>query len=228
MSLYEDKKNNKLLSINQELEKLLLERKRIDELIRNLKKNKLKIENNKYFNYNIGLELIRYIVSKIEGKDYLLKNYVYNYNYTFIGKETNNKSFSVRIDYLTTKEKEQESIDELKERCKTVDKIYYTHSINYKDNNLLIPSNNFIQLTSYRYMNEPDNIYFNNDNISTIDTSSPILNIDSKICDSKYFYIFDYVNKVIEYRLDNNDFDLDIEEIKKIIDSYINNVKLDK
>lgn len=48
--------------------------------------------------------------------------------------------------------------------------------------------------------------------------------IPSKICDERYFYIIDYINNVIGYRLDKYD-DINFFEMRLLADVYVKNHK---
>lgn len=49
--------------------------------------------------------------------------------------------------------------------------------------------------------------------------------LNSAICDDRYCYIIDFMNEVINYRLDKEDFSISLEEMMILADNFIQSYK---
>lgn len=177
-----------------------------EEKINILNYEKNKIMNLKYLDANDSIDAILYLVNKIEDKEY--KKIVVPIKYKGI--------------YLT-KNKEETLINEFNVVGLTNDENFpqIEKYGTYNEQNLNIPFVNFFKLAHYNkkfekslkinYLNDSYPKYCNN-------MSS---NVDSFISDHRFLYIKDYIRKLIDYRLENENYKITLAEMITIADQFV-------
>ncbi len=172
-----------------------------------LNKDYTNLEQINQFNLNDILEIITYLVSKIENKDYLLKSLPVLISV--------NQSFKYNLVYLTEEDKQSLAFHELQKR--------FSHMIDksaIEDNNI---GNNYLQLLIYKE-NDLNLVIFDDfdskTKIYTYMKDTPIIP-HTKIYDLRYNYIYAFLNMVIEHKLEN--LFLTKEDIYKIAEEFIEN-----
>lgn len=116
------------------------------------------------------------------------------------------------------------AIDEIKKRfsCEFINNSSLVYG-NMVNSFLSVPSDNYIQLAYYKKDEDSKDIRYSYDkDFSVINLKGKF--IASKICDERYFYIIDYINNVIGYRLDKYD-DINFFEMRLLADVYVKNHK---
>ncbi len=116
------------------------------------------------------------------------------------------------------------AIDEIKKRfsCEYINDLSFVNG-NIVNRFLNVPSDNYIQLTYYKKDEEFKEIKYSVcDDFEVINLKKNY--ILSRICDKRYFYIIDYINSVVSYRLDKA-LDINFFEMKLLADVYVKNHK---
>ena len=166
----------------------------------------------KYFNLNELFEIIKYLVNKIEEKDYSIAKYniiIKGYKITKVSGISKNKvPYNGTIICLVDSEN--------KERLNK-----YFSSNEFEQNELNKTSNEYIQLTYYR-STISNRISMKNDFIPITNMKN---DIEFKINNNSYSYILDFVNKLYEYKLDKEDVSISYGEMKLLADEFINEYK---
>ena len=169
-----------------------------------------RIKNTKYLDFDDSTNAIRYLVSLIEDKTYLLKTTKIPIKKGYIASYLSN-SISINniynLLYLVEKDKVEYAYDEIKNKFKEINNIKYLENKN----------NNYIQLTYYKD-NNTNLIYY----LDQFDNSN---NIKSQIVDSKYYYIYDYINSVLNYKLEVIDLGIGYEEMKVLATKFVYDFK---
>lgn len=160
-------------------------------------------------------EIIEYLVSSIEQEEYKVEKL-----------HVNVKSSSYRVDnmiseytflYLVKKDKKQEAINEIKEQynINTINDELYIKNSNDMEQSYI--SDNYVKLSFYsKYVG--NKMKFNNQ------TSGKIIPIN--IIDDRFNYINEFIDELLNKKLDTRDFNLSISEIKLFIDNYAEKNKI--
>ena len=210
-----EQNSNKIEMLKNERNKEIYDSiKKIDSIyekrINELEKEKNKIMNSIYLDLNDSVDAILYLVNKIENNEY--NKVVIPIVYKGIhlqkqGEETINEDYLVvglskDIEYLQIRE-------------------YAT----YNEQNLNISFTNFLKLAHFN-KNIKDNIKVNylNDTYSKY-CNNMCSNINSFISDHRFLYIKDYIRKVIDYRLEKDNYEITLDEF---INEYNDSKKLIK
>lgn len=206
--------SNKIKLLKEERNKLLYDSiKQIDDTYEK-KINELINERNKiidvgYLDLNDSIDAIVYLVNKIE-KD-IYQKVTIQIRYKGIQLQDNVET-TIMADYLVIGLTNDEKNVELNE--------YST----YKEENLNIPFYNFIKLAHFNVKNK-DNIKVNylNDTYSKYSNDTSI--IDSFISDYRFSYIKEYILKVIDYKLNKDNFEITLDEMLRLADSFVDEYK---
>lgn len=174
----------------------------------NIKKlEKRRLNNIEYLNSNDSIQAIEYLVNQIEEENYYKVMIPIKYNGKYLTKM--GESYIINNFYVfgLTKDKEKVEIkpneiyteDELNNQYDNFLKLYH-YNKNFGDIHINV-----------NYLSNNYNAYCNN-------MSS---NVDSYICDERFSYIKDYIEKVIEYRLDKKEYKINLDDMIKIADIFI-------
>ena len=163
------------------------------------------LESLSYFNRNYIFDIILYLVNNIESSKYVLRTIP-----VLISVGT---SFKYNLVYLSRDDMESASLYELKTRFpRMVDKSEITRA-NVSDN--------YLELLIYKD-SDNENIIFDDSDTKVQDYMKDIPIIPhSKIYDTRFSYIYDFLNLVIDKRIESNSL-LSIEELYKLADEFIN------
>lgn len=184
------------------------------------KERLLKIE---YINKKDSFSAISYLVSKMEGIDCsVLEIPIMLYEQNIIDGKGSFQEYVLAC--LVFDNNKELAIDEIKKRfsCEFINNSSLVYG-NMVNSFLSVPSDNYIQLAYYKKDEESKDIRYSYDkDFSVINLKGKF--IASKICDERYFYIIDYINNVIGYRLDKYD-DINFFEMRLLADVYVKNHK---
>jgi len=216
------------MTTNIEIEKKKLKEEKA-AIKKEMAKLKTKLENitNKEYqlttidSYNAQdiLEIIAYLVSKIEDKNFIIKEEHISF---FIKK----KKFEIApysLVYLTEKAKA-----EIKQRFPySLEQIISIYSLSdkiapslytYTNDIFSIPSDNYIQLLYYNRIFGVNQLTFQNKNDTEI-----IRDRNAQIFDKRYLYIYDFINLLTTFRLSKKDFTITKEEMIAVANEFIKN-----
>ena len=180
--------------------------------IKNLQKESLsKIQ---YLNANNIINAIEYLVNQIEEEKYYQVVIPIKYKGKYLTKMKESYLINNFNVYGLTKDKSKVEI--------RPNQIYTEEELNR-------PYDNFLNLChcnksfsdehlKVNYLNDKYNEYCNN-------MSS---NIDVQISNKKFSYIKDYIEKVVDYKLDKDGFEVSLDEMKKIADEFVSEYKYSK
>ena len=200
---------------------------RLTEQYDKIKKSYHSILLARFLDFDDSVYAIAYLIEKIEGKTYSVKEFstkLYQPTYPIPSKPNYSipKEYDYKICYLVTEEKEEEALQELKSRFTISD-------INNEDNyyniieGLRNPSENYIQIAYYK-KNNPKKIDFTFNNFACAKAEQDTF-IISQLCDERYAYILDYVEMLIEHRLDDDNLQISLDEMLAIADNYAQEYK---
>lgn len=157
-------------------------------------------------------EILEYLVSNIEGENYKLKEL--NVNKKTSSYHIENMILEYTFLYLVKDNNEVQAEHEIKEKygIYSIEGENYIRNVN--DMNKLDLSDNYVKLSFYNKNNEK-NVRFN---------SSEERNLVSIIInDNRFNYINDYINELLNKKLDRSSFKLTEDEIKMVTDNFIKN-----
>lgn len=187
----------------------------------NIKQTESRLFNSRYIDIELSNEAIAYLVGKMENKiysTYTLKTDLYSFSRTNIGTVID--SVKHNIVYLIETQK-LEKIKEILTNLFTLNDDEYFYSEYQRINsNLLLISDDYIQLSYYNDQKIDRKITYSNRNIVDINSSCNSL-IESKLCDIRYSYIIDYMNSIYNYRLKKEDMTINLDEMKLLADQFI-------
>ena len=215
------KKQNELFNIKKnEIKKLEEELKTLQKLYQNKINQKYeeqqKIADLKYVNIKDSTEAIAYLVSLVKSKNYIVKEFktkIYTQD-IFSRSKVKPVLEDYTIVYIVDKNKEKQALKELKERFEMHDDI----EEKYLDRNdyLKIPSDHYIELAYYKD-HDPKQIYY--DRIIHVNDRYSFAS-ESKICDEKYAYILDYMDSVLNYKINNKNYEITLDEMKGLAHTF--------
>lgn len=211
----------------------------LQEKIEILKQKKQKIFQVDEYDRKESLEIITYLVGKIEEKNYVSRERTIE---SYINDFETIRYIKYTLVYLVEKNMEEIAEKEISDRfpgSPSRDKYktegyYETAYSNYKINSakvlpklLDMPSDKYIQLAYYFEENDDGKISYTNKNHFNNNQQYPsITQINSsKICDERYHYIVDFMDMVTEYKLLKPDFELSKKEMYKLADEFISSYK---
>ncbi len=172
-----------------------------------------KINEATYIDKTDGLELARYLVSNIEKEEYCISEIPVKY----FKLPEESKSINYKLVYLIKKDKKKK-VEEI-----LSNKFIFNSSQSIIKFIMDLPCNDYILLTYYKDTDIP-RIYFSNDNKLnlTFESSSEI---NSYISDSRYQYIIDFMNKVVESKLNNFCYNINNKKLYKMADEFIDDYR---
>ena len=197
-------------------------KKKYEEKIQELKKIQQSILNIQYVSLKDSQEAIARLISLIEEKDYVVKEFttkLYYPKYYMKNLISKHHGEDYYIHYAVDKDKEHEAERDLRERFEPM-------AWELNDRYLSIPSDNYIQLAYYKDT-DVKKIYYTNRNVFDVNTY-PNFGLESKICDERYHYILDYMDSVVKYKLDQKDFNISLDEMKILAYSFAQDYKQNK
>ena len=212
-----DRKNNAKNYINENISNIEKQIKILNEQKEYYEKKLENLENYDSFTKQEIKELIEYLVTSMEEEKYVIKKFHMN---------TKSSSYHVKnliseytFFYLVKEDNQQEAIREIKEK-------YNVSTINdenyIKDTNIMNKpdiSNNYVKLSFY-------NKYSRNQVKFSSKKDENIIPIN--IIDDRFKYINDFIENVMNKKLDERDFKLSISEMKLLVDSFITKNKKEK
>ena len=212
-----DRKNNAKNYINENISNIEKQIKILNEQKEYYEKKLENLENYDSFTKQEIKELIEYLVTSMEEEKYVIKK---------IHMNTKSSSYHVKnliseytFLYLVKEDNQQEAIREIKEK-------YNVSTINdenyIKDTNIMNKpdiSNNYVKLSFY-------NKYSRNQVKFSSKKDENIIPIN--IIDDRFKYINDFIENVMNKKLDERDFKLSISEMKLLVDSFITKNKKEK
>ncbi len=225
---FREKQKRKLDAVLKEIIGLTYQKSRAmekyDALIADACGRKEKLLKIEYINKKDSFSAISYLVSKMEGIDCsVLEIPIMLYEQNIVdGKGSFQEYVLVCLVFDDNKEL---ALDEIKKRfsCEFISNSSLVYG-NMVNSFLSVPSDNYIQLAYYKKDEESKDIRYSYDDKDFSVTDSKEKFISSKICDERYFYIIDYINNVIGYRLDKYD-DINFFEMRLLADVYVKNHK---
>ena len=207
-----EQNSNKIEMLKNERNKEIYDSiKKIDSIyekrINELEKEKNKIMNSIYLDLNDSVDAILYLINKIENNEY--KKVVIPIVYKGIHLQKQGEEI-INEDYLVVG------------LSKDVEYLQIREYATYNEQNLNISFTNFLKLAHFN-KNIKDNIKVNylNDTYSKY-CNNMCSNINSFISDHRFLYIKDYIRKVIDYRLEKDNYEITLDEMLKIADEFIN------
>lgn len=205
-----DRKNNARENINQNIKHVQGQIKLLKNQKEYYEKKLKQLEKYDTFSKEEVKEIIEYLVSKIEQEEYKVEKL-----------HVNVKSSSYRVDnmiseytflYLVKKSKKQEAINEIKKQYDiyTINDELYIKNSNDMENSYI--SDNYVKLSFY-------NKYLGHEMKFNSEKSDNIISIN--IIDGRFDYINNFIDELLNKKLDSRDFNLSISEMKLLIDGYV-------
>ena len=205
-----DRKNNARENINQNIKHVQGQIKLLENQREYYQKKLEQLEKYDSFSKEEVKEIIEYLVSNMEDK-----------NYTVEKLHVNVKSSSYRIDnmvseytflYLVDNNKKEEALNEIKEKYEIneINNEYYIKNSNDMEKSYI--SDNYVKLSFYnKYLGHE--MKFNDEKRDNI--------ISINIIDDRFDYINNFIDELLNKKLDSRDFNLSISEMKLLIDGYV-------
>ena len=207
-----EQNSNKIEILKEERNKEIYDSiKKIDSIyekrINELEKEKNKIMNSIYLDLNDSVDAILYLINKLENNEY--KKVVIPIVYKGIHLQKKGEEI-INEDYLVVG------------LSKDIEYLQIREYATYNEQNLNISFTNFLKLAHFN-KNIKDNIKVNylNDTYSKY-CNNMSSNINSFISDHRFLYIKDYIRKVIDYRLEKDNYEITLDEMLKLADEFIN------
>lgn len=225
---FREKQKRKLDAVLKEIIGLTYQKSRAmekyDALIADACGRKEKLLKIEYINKKDSFSAISYLVSKMEGIDCsVLEIPIMLYEQNIVDGKGSFQEYVLAC--LVFDDNKELALDEIKKRfsCEFISNSSLVYG-NMVNSFLSVPSDNYIQLAYYKKDEESKDIRYSYDDKDFSVTDSKEKFISSKICDERYFYIIDYINNVIGYRLDKYD-DINFFEMRLLADVYVKNHK---
>lgn len=189
--------------------------------IKELSKEYYSVLLSRYLDLDISTQALAYLLSKVEQQEYIVKEFktkLYRPTYPSYSNPQycEPEEFTYNICYLVKETNEEEAKQELEKK--------YTKKEDYFKVNkyLKIPSENYIQIAYYKGNKQGKRIEYTYNNCVSI-TDIPDTFIVSSLCDERYEYIIDYIEKIIEHKLEQPKGQITLEEMKQIADEFVKN-----
>lgn len=185
------------------------------------KQTERRLFESRYIDIELSNTAISYLVSNIENRlysIYVLNTDLFSFSRTNIGTTVN--SIKHNIIYLVDDVKKEEIKRALIDKFTVDNREYFYSEYQRINSNLSLINDDYIQLAYYNDQQVNRKITYSARNITDINSASNPL-IESKICDSRYDYIFDYMNSVYNYRLKKEDMNISLDEMILLADQFI-------
>lgn len=212
-----DKKRDRKETINSNLYHIERQIQFLKEQKENYEKKLENLEKYDIFTINELKEILEYLVSSFEGENYTLETI--NINKKSSSYHVENMISEYTFLYLTKENNKDIAKEEIRKKhdIKVVNGKNYIENINSLSKSDL--SDNYIKLALYnRYgLNK---IRFNKSKENDI----ILVNIE----DERFNYINDFINELLNKKLDKSSFKLSKDEIKSLTDDFINKYKDEK
>lgn len=224
--IYKEKQDEMIHNIYQKIQKLEDEKncilKKYDKEIQTLKDEKVKIALANYFNIVDSFQVIAYLVSQIEGVNYQKgEDEITLYAHACYAKIVYPYPVSYKLAYLVQDSEKDIASEEIKmkfqlrkRRDLLKDCDYYAIS-----KQLEIPSEHYIQLACFKDFD--NKIAYRYKNSIWISEHTYSTGIDAFICDERYYYIIDFMNEVVNYRLEKENFTVSLDEMMQLADAFV-------
>ena len=225
--VYQEKQDRMIYNREEKIRKLEKEKKLLlkeyDKKIQALETEKENIRKASYLDKDISFQVIAYLVSQIEKVSYhYVESKITLYQTVFHRNLTYASPVAYKLAYLVQDGKETLAYEEINKRfqIKINDMDYYAGSKQLEN-----PSEHYIQLAYFKDKDEDKIRYRYQNSIWISSNRLGWYGFDSCICDKRYSYIVDFMDEVVHYRLDQEDFNISLGEMMMVADSFIQNYK---
>jgi hypothetical protein len=166
---------------------------------------------------------VAYFLSKVYGVSYNVHEFLttlYKPVYpSFLNPNYNKpEAYDYNICFLATDDKVDDAYNELSSRFNVSDVNDFDSCYRVKDG-LRQVSDNYILLAYYKGSMKDKKIEYTYNNFVSV-SDVPDLIVISQLCDERFACILDFIDKVIEYKLDNFGKNISFDDMKKIADSF--------
>lgn len=204
----EEKRNNKMKDVRKSIDTLSLQEEMINKQKAEYMKKMDLLRNYDSFDKKEAKEIIEYLVSKTEGKNYSVEKLHVD---TILMTNDKTLVFEYTFLYLVEEEKKEEALKEIKSKYNVVESngksIIENSSIMREDD----ISDNYVKLAFY-------NRYSDRSVKFTDQREAHVISIDIK--DERYNYINSFVEQLLFDRLDRNNYNLPMGAIKLKADNF--------
>lgn len=203
----EEKRNKIFERINSDIDKT---DKQIELLLKQKEfylKEKDAVRDSKYFSKEETKEILEYLVSKVEGKNYTVEKY----HMKKIGDSVNLKLIhEYTFLYLVSEESYDAALEEIESKFTKLDddneRVLIADALNTD-----YISDNYVRLSFYNR--------YNDRKVEFDVTKVPhVISVDIK--DERFNYITDFMNEVISAKLDRGSFTIPMQGIKVMADNF--------
>ena len=177
----------------------------------------------RFLNLEDSAKAVAYFLSKVYGVNYGVYEFsttLYKPVYPSILNPNYNKpeAYDYNLCFLATDDKVDSAYNELSLRFKVRDvdnyEDYYRLSAGLRK-----VSDNYILLAYYKGPMKGKKIDYTYNNFVSV-SDVPDLIIVSQLCDERFACILDFIDKVVEYKLDNFDKGVSFHDMKRIADEF--------
>lgn len=208
--IIKDNIDRNLYNINRQIQ--LLNNQKEEYLLKQNNLNKIN-----YFSKEEVKEIIEYLVSNIEGEQYCIEKL--NINTKSSSYHVDNMVCQYKFLYLVKNDNDESAKAEIKDKyeIKEINDEYYIDGIDNMEKTDI--SDNYVKLSFYNRYSDHDVIFTNQEKNGIIS-----INIE----DERFNYINDFINEIIDKRLDTKNYKLSVSQMKLVADEYIKNHKNSK
>lgn len=222
--IYREKQDKMIHDTEVEIRKLEKEKKLLlaeyEKKIHHLEKRKEQLQMASYINREDSFKVISYLVSQIEKASYhYVESEITLYETVFHRNLSYASPVEYKLAYLVQEGKETLAYEEINKRfkIKISDLDYYAGSKQLEN-----PSEYYIQLAYFKDKDRDKICYrYKNSICISSSSSSNRYGFDSCICDERYSYIVDFMNEVINYRLDKKDLSISLDEMMMLAEQFV-------
>lgn len=187
----------------------------------------MKVMNASYVDRNDSFHAVGYLINKLENKNYQVCEVpitlFYNYYCNFFSGLVLPHQIDYKLVCLIENNKKEEALREIKERFRNNFSDYpvreweknFSGMVNY----LTIPSDYYIQLAYFKDSDSKLICYQEGWDIDIGLERKDFLR--SKICDSRYYYVIDYMSYIVRGNLKKTDSMVGLKKMRELADEFI-------